>query len=598
MGLDFGSSGHDARDSDPPVRPVPWPRRKLLKAITALGLASPALARATAGEKVPELTVEMLQQSEWICGLEFSPEERDLMLEGVREALASYPRLREVELDNSVSPALRFDPAPGQAGAGPSKRERRKSKPPKPSRSERPEASADLAYGSVRELSHWLRTGQISSRELTELYQSRLQRFDPELECVITSTEESALEQADKADRRIAKRETRSPLVGIPWGAKDLLAVPNYRTTWGAAPYKDQRRPERATVVNRLDDAGAVLLAKLSVGALAWGDVWYGGKTKNPWNLEQGSSGSSAGSSAAVAAGLVGFAIGTETWGSIVSPCTRCGATGLRPTFGRVSRHGAMALSWSMDKIGPIARSAEDCAWIFQAINGPDGLDATVEDRPFEWPFRKNPRKLKVGFAAAAFEEDRTEGLEDEGEIADTREWQEFDKRTLRELEGVGFELVPIELPDSLPVGDLSLILTAEATTAFDELTRSGRDDLLVRQIANAWPNVFRQGQLIPAVEYLRANRIRTLLQRQMQELFSTIDIYVSPSFVGDNLLMTNLTGHPCVVLPNGFRTADGTPTSVTFQGGLFEEGKLLAFAQAYQEATAYHRRRPPLFGG
>jgi hypothetical protein len=345
MGLDFGSSGHDARDSDPPVRPVPWPRRKLLKAITALGLASPALARATAGEKVPELTVEMLQQSEWICGLEFSPEERDLMLEGVREALASYPRLREVELDNSVSPALRFDPAPGQAGAGPSKRERRKSKPPKPSRSERPEASADLAYGSVRELSHWLRTGQVSSRELTELYQSRLQRFDPELECVITSTEESALEQADKADRRIAKRETRSPLVGIPWGAKDLLAVPNYRTTWGAAPYKDQRRPERATVVNRLDDAGAVLLAKLSVGALAWGDVWYGGKTKNPWNLEQGSSGSSAGSSAAVAAGLVGFAIGTETWGSIVSPCTRCGATGLRPTFGRVSRHGAMALS-------------------------------------------------------------------------------------------------------------------------------------------------------------------------------------------------------------------------------------------------------------
>jgi Asp-tRNA(Asn)/Glu-tRNA(Gln) amidotransferase A subunit family amidase len=350
--------------------------------------------------------------------------------------------------------------------------------------------------------------------------------------------------------------------------------------------------------VERLEKAGAVLVAKLTVGALAWGDVWFGGTTKNPWNPEQGSSGSSAGSSAATAAGAVGFAIGTETWGSIVSPCTRCGVTGLRPTFGRVSRHGAMALSWSMDKIGPIARSVEDCAWIFRAIQGPDDHDPTVRDLPFDWPPSRNPRRLRVGFVEELFEKDRAKDVEDETERANAREWQELDRRTLRVLEMIGFSLVPIELPKTYPVSDLAFILTAEATTAFDSLTRSGEDDRMVRQVKDAWPNVFRQGQMIPAVEYLRANRIRHLVQRDMEEVFADVDVYVCPSYGGDNLLRTNLTGHPSVVLPNGFRASDGTPTSITFLGDLFEEANLLSVARAYQEATDFHLRRPPLPAG
>jgi Asp-tRNA(Asn)/Glu-tRNA(Gln) amidotransferase A subunit family amidase len=315
------------------------------------------------------------------------------------------------------------------------------------------------------------------------------------------------------------------------------------------------------------------------LGALAWGDVWFGGKTRNPWNLEQGSSGSSAGSASAVSAGLVAFAIGTETWGSIVSPSTRCGDTGLRPTFGRVSRTGAMALSWSMDKIGPICRTVEDCAIVFDAIKGIDGLDQTIVDLPFKYDAKVDLTSLRVGYLKSEFEEDTT--------------FQETNEATLNRLKSMGINLIPIELPD-LPIYTMSFILSAEAAAAFDELTLLGRDSLLVRQIKNAWPNVFRSSRFIPAVEYIQANRARYQLIQEMAKLMENIDVYVSPSF-GTNLLLTNLSGHPCVVLPNGF-DEEGSPTSISFIGKLYDEGTLLAFVKAYQDATNFHKKHPPLF--
>ena len=344
-------------------------------------------------------------------------------------------------------------------------------------------------------------------------------------------------------------------------------------------PYKDQIIDEDATVVKRLEEAGAVLLAKLTMGALAWGDVWFGGKTRNPWNPEQGSSGSSAGSAAATAAGLVGFSIGTETWGSIVSPSTRCGVTGLRPTFGRVSRYGAMALSWSMDKIGPICRSVDGCALVFNAIYGPDGKDLTVIDLPFDWNPSLDLKDIRIGYLKKAFERDYRNKKNDEA--------------SLKVLRSLGAELVPFDLPE-LPVRALSFILNAEASAAFDELTRSNRDDLLVRQIKEAWPNVFRQARFIPAVEYIQANRIRTLLIQEMAQKMKRIDVYIAPSFGDNNLLLTNLTGHPAVVVPNGFNEK-GSPTSISFIGNLLEEAKTLRVAKAFQDATDFHLKHPKL---
>jgi len=344
-------------------------------------------------------------------------------------------------------------------------------------------------------------------------------------------------------------------------------------------PYKEQMFDYNATVVEKLEEAGAVLVAKLTLGALAWGDVWYGGKTKNPWNLEEGSSGSSAGPAAATSAGLVGFAIGSETWGSIISPSTRTGITGLRPTYGMVSRHGAMALSWTMDKLGPMTRSVNDAALVLNEIYGPDGLDLTVENMPFNYSQNVNLSSLKIGYLKSEFEKERDQ--------------KEIDDEVIDVLWSIGAELIPIELPD-FPVFDISFILSAEAAAAFDEITRSGDDDLLVRQIKQSWPNVFRQARLIPAVEYINANRARTLLMKQMEELFREIDVFVAPTFGGSSLLLTNLTGHPAVVVPNGFREND-TPTSITFTGNLYEDGIVLAVAGAYQDATSFHLRHPEL---
>jgi len=555
-------------------------RRRFL---AGLGLASGSLAVASwlLAEGPLVITKEVVAEAEKLLGVELIDAEREMMVEGLGRLRDDFAKIRAVTLSNDVPPALRFTPLPPTHTQQPATKKMRRSKPAAlPSI---PSDLEELAFAPVTVLSRLLEARKVSSLALTEMYLGRLKRFDPLLHCVVTLTEERALAQARQADREITAGRLRGPLHGVPWGAKDLFAVKGYPTTWGAEPYREQAFEEDATVVRRLDEAGAVLIAKLTLGALAMGDVWFGGKTRNPWNLEDGSSGSSAGSSAAVAAGLVGFALGTETRGSIVSPCTRCGATGLRPTFGRVSRHGAMALAWSMDKVGTIARCVEDCALVFSVIHGPDGRDDVV-DVPFAWDPSVDVRALKLGVLQSAFDAEPEKGQEQE---------RAADRAALETLRLLGVQLVPIELPD-LPVNALSFILTVEAAAAFDELTRSGKDDLLARQDKDAWPNLFRTARLIPAVEYVQANRVRTLLQRDTEKALAGLDGWVAPSFGNPTLRLTNLTGHPAVVLPHGFRD-NGTPMSITFTGALYDEEKLLALAKAYQDATGLHLRHPTL---
>jgi Asp-tRNA(Asn)/Glu-tRNA(Gln) amidotransferase A subunit family amidase len=467
-------------------------------------------------------------------------------------------------LPNGLPPALVFDPTLGEP-------------PPanvavavewKPNdKIEKPKDEHELAFFSVAELASLLRMKQVSSVELTKLYLARMEKHDPVLRCVVTKTADLALRQAEAADRERAAGRLRGPLHGIPWGAKDLIAYPGYPTTWGAEPFKNQRLHEKATVAEKLDDAGAVLLAKLSLGALAEGDRWFGGTTRNPWNPEQGSSGSSAGSASATAAGLVGFSIGSETLGSIVSPCRRCGATGLRPTFGRVSRFGCMTLSWSMDKIGPICRSVEDCALVFAAVLGADRRDPSAVDRAFEWPCRRPLKELRVGF----FDDGRTR----------------TDEKTVETLKSLGVKLVPIQLPRKISAFALTPLLGVEAAAAFDGVVAK-------REFAglNNWPFTFLRSQFVTAVDYVRANRLRTLLIRQMQETMEKVDLYVG----GADLAIANLTGHPTVVMPNGFvkQGEAEVPTAITFTGSPFGESELLAVADAYQRATGWHRKRPP----
>jgi Asp-tRNA(Asn)/Glu-tRNA(Gln) amidotransferase A subunit family amidase len=543
-------------------------RRQLLQLLAGLGVGSAVFQRALAAqtEEAGKVTLDMIRQAEWIAGLELTEDQRKAILADVGKAVRDFKAMRGVSVAYEVPPAICFHPALFQSaaqGQGRGSVELTRHVAPK-----RPEAAEDLAFLPVSALAELLRSRQVSSVELTKLYLERLQKHDPALHCVVTLTDQLALKQAERADQEIATGRYRGPLHGVPWGAKDLLAVSGYKTTWGAEPFKEQTLDVTATAARRLEEAGAVLVAKLSVGALAWGDRWFGGLTRNPWDPEHGSSGSSAGSASAVAAGLVGFALGSETYGSIVSPCTRCGATGLRPTFGRVSRFGCMPLSWSMDKIGPIARGVEDCALVLGVVHGADGLDPSAVDRLFSWPLSRDLRTLRVGYF-----EDKT-AAEDRPEL-----------KVLREL---GVQLLPIKLPDKYPVPALNLILEVEAATVFDHQLRHGETTGL-----NQWPVVFRKAQLVPAVEYLRANRIRTLLMRAMNELFDKVDVYVG----GNDLLHTNLTGHPCVVLPNGLRKSGKreTPTAIRFTGRLYGETELLAVAQAYQDATGFHLKRPPL---
>lgn len=523
-----------------------------------------------------KITSKIISEASEIMGLEFSRSEIDSMRGDLNDLLGNYEQLRKIDLKNSVSPAFSFSAIlPGMKFE-----ERRPNlRYKRPTGVNRPQNLEDVAFWTVTQLAELIRTRQVTSVELTEMYINRLKKYGPTLQCVITLTEDLAMKQARKADADIRSGNYKGPLHGIPWGAKDLLATDGIKTTWGGMPYKEQMFDYNATVVEKLDEAGAVLVAKLTLGALAWGDVWYGGKTKNPWNLEEGSSGSSAGPGAATSAGLVGFAIGSETWGSIISPSTRTGITGLRPTYGMVSRHGAMALSWTMDKLGPMTRSVNDAALVLNEIYGPDGLDLTVEDMPFNYSQNVNLSSLRIGYLKSEFEKERDQ--------------KEIDDEVIDVLWSIGAELIPIELPD-FPVFDISFILSAEAAAAFDEITRSGEDDLLVRQIKQSWPNVFRQARLIPAVEYINANRARRLLMKQMEDLFKEIDVFVAPTFGGSSLLLTNLTGHPAVVVPNGFREND-TPTSITFTGNLYEDGIVLAVAGAYQDATTFHLRHPEL---
>lgn len=540
------------------------------------------------------ITTEHIEAAEQLLGLSFTAGEREQMLATLKRRRAQYDTIRSAALDNAVPMSLLFNVKAQEANSAAVPRSYPMSSQPSV---QRPHDLEEVAFYPLTSLAELLRSRQVTSLELTEMYLGRLKRYNETLNCVAALTEELAYEQAKRADSEIGRGLYRGPLHGIPWGAKDLLATRGYKTAWGAMPFKDQRIDLDATIVQRLEAAGAVLIAKLTLGALANGDVWYGGTTKNPWDITEGSSGSSAGSGAATAAGLVGFSIGTETMGSIVSPATRCGVSGLRPTFGRVSRYGAMALSWSMDKIGPMCRSVEDCALVFSAIYGPDGRDLSLSPHPFVWDPAADPRALRVAYVASAFEAaEVAAGDSDEplsaGE-ARKRANQVNSSQVLEVMRGQGFNLMPIELPPT-DMDSLYLILVAEAAAAFDDITRAGHIDAMRRQDDDAWPNTFRAARFIPAVEYINANRIRTRLIQDMARLMADMDVFVVPSYGGNALQITNFTGHPTVVVPNGF-TDKGTPTSISFIGGLYQEAETLSVAKAYQDATDWHRQYPPL---
>src|SRR5579859_7582728 len=509
-------------------------RREFVRKCAGLGFAGTLLpgvlwaqTQATGAKKI---TKEMIESAAAIADVPISEEYKEMMLEDLNDHASGYEEIYKLHIPNSVQPALIFDPVISRT-----KFETEKW-PMKLSAAKLPEEYLQfgkaglrpnyeiLAFASVRQLAELVRTKKVSSQALTQMYLERLKKYDAVLKCVVTLTEERALAQAKKADEEIAAGKYRGPLHGIPWGAKDLLATKGYRTTWGAAGFENQMIEEDATVVKRLDKAGAVLVAKLTLGALAQGDVWFGGVTRNPWNTKQGSSGSSAGPASATAAGLVAFSIGSETLGSISSPSTRCGCTGLRPTFGLVPRTGAMALSWSMDKLGPICRTVEDCALVLDAIYGKDGLDKTVQSAAFNWDANLDWRKLRVGYLKAAFEppveqpareskEEPAKSAEEQKkrdeqkkrrEAAQAR--QKYDRKyldaTLVKLKEMGVGLIPVELP-KFPYDAITTMLTAESAAAFDELTRSGRDKLLTSQKDYDWPNTFRSARFIPAVEYI-----------------------------------------------------------------------------------------------
>ncbi len=495
-----------------------------------------------------------------------------MMLEGLNQQRAGYQSIRALHLPNSVAPAYIFDPLPPGATVDTERRFPVYGNPPAIGGA--PANLESIAFETIPRLAEYVRTRKVSSVALTEMYIERIRRYDPELHFLITLTEERALAQARAADAEIAAGKYRGPLHGLPWGAKDLLAVKGYPTTWGAGGFEHQVIDQDATVVQRLDAAGAVLVAKLTLGALANGDKWFGGRTRNPWNMRQGSSGSSAGPAAATAAGCVAFSIGSETLGSISSPSTRCGVTGLRPTFGFVPRTGAMALAWTMDKLGPICRAVEDCALVMSSIYGPDQKDLSVRNAAFNWNADFDWRTLRIGYEKSAFamppavEEKVSPDLPPEEQkkrhqqLADRRASRErtaydrnYDLATLDKLTSMGVKLIPVELP-KLPFDAMANLLGAEAAAAFDELTISGRDRLLTGQGPEDWPNLFRIARFYPAVEYIQANRARSLAIQQMARIFKTVDVIVTPS-EGEQLTITNLTGHPAVIQPNGIRGKD-----------------------------------------
>ncbi|MCE9564115.1 MAG: amidase [Planctomycetes bacterium] len=543
-------------------------RREWFAAATALGVGSVTFQRAiaaTAAEQVESATItaEMVKDAAWVAGITLTDNECTAVAARLTLAHMQLAVLRKTNIGYDIPPAIHFTPTPNEP---PAKLERGTVSPTKLKGEVPKPDNDDLAFYPLHLLAELVRTKQITSSELTKLSLARLKKYNPALLCAVTITEELALKQAAEADKEIAAGKYRGPLHGIPWVAKDLIAYPGYKTTWGAGHFKEQEFETKATVAERLDAAGAVLVAKTTLGSLAWGDQWFGGTTRNPWNIKTGSSGSSAGTASAVAAGLVSFGIGSETLGSIISPSHTCGVTGLRPTYGRVSRHGCMALCWSLDKLGPMARNVEDCALVLGAIHGTDGKDASVQDRPFNWPSTRPVKELRVGYQ----EEKDSPSAEDK-----------------KVLEGLGVKMVPIKLPHAAAQNIITMILEVESATAFDDITREG-----VRADIGLWPNTFRRARFISAVDYLRAQRARTLVMRNMAKALTDVDVYVGPA--GFDLALTNATGHPTICVPNGFRKEGGLPTGLTFTGKLYGETEMLSLAKAYQDATGHQLRRPP----
>lgn len=588
---------------------------KLLPALGAAGLAAsnlplsalaqtptptPIASPSPSPTPAPRITKDMLHQAEKLIGIELTDAHETMALPNVNRSLDSYETLRKIDIPLDTEPAIAFHPA----------RARRQLYGPRTkfrfAKVEAPQFKAveDLAFATVPQLAALIRSRKVSSLELTKMYLDRLKRYGPKLLCVVTLTEELALKQAKAADAELKGGKYRGPLHGIPWGAKDLFATKGIKTTWGAEPYRDQVIDYDATIVERLRDAGAVLVAKLSMGALAQGPKWFGGVTRNPWVPDEavtGSSGSSAGPASATAAGLVGFSIGTETLGSIVSPSSRCGVTGLRPTYGRASRYGAMGLSWTMDKIGPICRGVEDCAAALSAIYGPDGRDITVGDAPFNWNPERKLSDMRVGYLKTEFDGAGFQPQNDQ-QRQQMEQRRAVYKEAIEALEKAGVKLTPIELP-KFSTAALRIILVAEAATAFDDITRNGQVNLLSGQEPFDWPNSFRSSRFIPAVEYLRAQRARTLLQHEMEKLMSQWDVFVSPAPGSASLLVTNLTGHPAVCVPCGFiqtpnpkeHTTDNLPQAIMFTGGVYDEAAPLRVALAYEQATKWQAMHPKI---
>lgn len=537
------------------------------------------LVSAYPGVTQDSVRPQQLLEAERMFDIRFTPLKRDSILSGATNNLQLYQYMHRQDLPNNLPMSLAFDPVlPGMHFD--------KQQIPIawniPAEVSLPGNKNELAFYSIPQLASLLQHKKISSVVLTQFFLERLKKYGTVLHCVIELMEDSALKQAARADADLAKGIYRSPLQGIPYGIKDLFAVKGSHTTWGSPPYKDQVIDETCYVGRQLEKAGAVLVAKLSLGELAMDDVWFGGLTRNPWDLHSGSGGSSAGSAAATSAGLVAFAIGTETFGSIVDPSMRCGATGLRPTFGSVARTGCMALCWSSDKVGPICRSAEDAAFVFAYIHGSDGMDASSRTMPFNYTGRTAMAKLKIAYAR-----NYMDSLPDSSP----------EKQALAVLRKMGANITPMDFPDDLRGSDLlGLIIGVESAAAFDKLTRTNRDDEMVQQNKDRWPNTFRTARFVPAVEYVNACRMRYYIMQKIDPLLSRYDIIIAPPETGDQLGITNLTGHPSVTLPLG-PMKNGLPGSISFIAGrLFDEARLLAFAKAFQDATPYNKVHPKGF--
>lgn len=516
--------------------------------------------------------------SQKILGIELSPSGIDTLIPYLSRNQRGYDSLRSKSIPLDVQPPMYFDPRPIGFEMPTF------SNPIEISIDENvklPSDSLELAFFPITKLAGLIKSKQISSESLTKFYIARLKKHDQQLKCVISLTEDYAIKQAKIADQLLSEGTYLGPLHGIPYGIKDLFAFKGYPTTWGAEPYKDQMIDQTATVIQKLEKKGAILIAKLVSGALARGDVWFGGKTKNPWDLEQGASGSSAGSGSAMSAGLCAFTIGTETLGSIVSPANRNGVTGLRPSYGRVSKSGVMSLSWTMDKVGPLCRTAEDCALVLNVMHGYDEQDPSTIDLPLA----ANPKPMKdyrIGYLKTDFEKDTSDRAPNNTGSLDV-------------FRNMGYALEAVELPKNIPYDGFDVILRAEAGAFFDELVRSGGVDRMVQQTVRSRANSLRQARFIPAVEYIQANRHRNILIQEFHKIISRYDVLIAPTFGGRQLLLTNLSGHPSICIPNGFDEKKH-PTSITLIGNLYDESSIINLAKLYQDATDHEEKHPPLF--